>query len=76
MLNSKYFNSRRQYQLSSILNLLLKPLESFNKINQSASSLNYLEVYKIYSSHKLITFDVSYLVIYLSFFRQNLSLLH
>jgi len=74
MLNSKYFNSRRQYQLSSILNLLLKPLESFNKINQSASSLNYLEVYKIYSSHKLITFDVSYLVIYLSFFRQNLSL--
>jgi len=76
MLNSKYFNSRRQYQLSSILNLLLKPLESFNKINQSASSLNYLEVYKIYSSHKLITFDVSFLVIYLSFFRQNLSLLH
>jgi len=46
MLNSKYFNSRRQYQLSSILNLLLKPLESFNKINQSTSSLNYLEVYK------------------------------
>ncbi len=76
MLNSKYFNSRRQYQLSSILNLLLKPLESFNKINQSTSSLNYVEVYKIYSSHKLITFDVSYLVIYLSFFRQNLSLLH
>jgi len=76
MLNTKYFNSRRQYQLSSILNLLLKPLESFNKINQSASSLNYLEVYKIYSSHKLITFDVSFLVIYLSFFRQNLSLLH